>query len=151
MTPIDYALTALWLALSFRNAAALLPFFILALDCYSYSVFISDFPRYCLTSAAYFISAQLNIIIPSGLRYALIVGGVIYLNSAIDVALYEHAGITTIYFYSMPYFVNALNAAMAVLLISAGGRGIVGIIGGIVNSCISRIQLRKTGKENSCR
>ncbi|MDP5205486.1 hypothetical protein ORI99_00275 [Alishewanella sp. SMS9] len=144
MTPIDYALAFLWLALTFRNSAALLPLFILSLDCYSYSVFISDFPRYCLTSAAYFLSAQVNIRIPSGLRYALLAGGAIYLTSAIDVALYEHADISTIYFDYMPYFVNALNAAMAVLLMSAGGRGIVGIISGIVNNCIFRLQLRKT-------
>lgn len=144
MTPIDYALAALWLALTFRNAAALLPLFILGLDCYSFSVFASDFPRYCITATAYFLASQININIPSGLRYAFLAGGVIYFNGALDTSIHEHFSIGSTFYDCMPYLVNALNAAMAVLLISAGGRGIVGIISGIVNNCIFRLQLRKT-------
>lgn len=140
---IDLALVALWLALSIGTKAALLPLFILLLDLLSYQVFITDFPRYCLTSLAYSLISQINITISYKLRYAFTAGAVLYFVGAVDDAIYHTFEISTIYYDAMPYLVIALNAFIAATLFNDGGRNIVGIINklrhAVVNRCLYRL------------
>jgi len=142
MTPIDFAIIALWLALSICSRAALLPLFILAVDCLGFAIFHLDFHRYCITALTYFLASQINITIPSSLRYALLSGGLLYFVGAIDDMLYQSLQVSTVYFDVMPYLVIVLNAYIAALLFSDGGRNIVGITDAIRRAIVNRRRLR---------
>ena len=129
MTSIDWALLLLWALVAIRNPAALLPLFILLLDCFNYSAFDTDFPRYCLAALCYIHAAQININISSQLRYAFFAFACIYWVGAIDELLYNQIdSYQGVYYDVMPYLVIALNAYIAVLLFRDGGRTFVGII-----------------------
>lgn len=143
MTPIDYALAALWLTLAIRNKAALLPLFILGIDCIGFVVFHQDFHRWLLTSISYFLASQINITISSSLRNALSLGGLLCLIGATDDAIYQSFEVSTIYYSAMPYFVLMINAYIAMVILSDGGRNIVGVFDAvrraIVNSRHARL------------
>lgn len=142
MTPIDLALAALWLALSICSRAALLPLFILSIDCLGFALFQIDFHRYCITALTYFLASQINITIPSSLRYALLGGGLLYFVGAIDDMLYQSLQVSTVYYDVMPYLVIVLNAYIAALLFSDGGRNIDGITDALRRAIVNRRRLR---------
>ena len=116
MTTIDYVLLALWAALIIRTNAALLPLFLLALDLLCFSIFDSDFPRYCVVAIACFQFAQLNINLSSSLRRALLLFGVLHFIGMIDAIIYNRFAVTTYFYNIMPMLIIALNAYIAALL-----------------------------------
>lgn len=142
MISVDFVLLVIWLAALTRTNAALLPLFILLLDCLSYKLLHSDFPRHIIVALAYLLAAQLNIRLLSRLRHAFLLGAGIHYVGAIDELLYTHFKLTTVYFEVMPLSVIALNAYVAALLFNGGRRQDVGIISGfrrIVNRGVLRL------------
>jgi hypothetical protein len=140
MITIEAVLAFMWLALTLRNTAALLPLFILLADIVFINIFSDRFPRYCLTAMIYLSAAQTNINISAKLRYAFLMSASLFWVSAIDEMLYNQVDTYYGHFYAvMPYLVIALNAYIAAVLLSDGGRGIVGTISGLRSSVINRI------------
>lgn len=140
---IDLLLIALWLSIALVNRAALLPLFVLLVDLVCYELFLSDFPRYCITSLCYLLAAQSNLPITLKIRYAFFAFAVLYWIGAIDNIFYNH--IVTyegVYYSVMPYAVITLNAYIAALMFTDGGRNIVGFFAAIrriVNHCATRL------------
>jgi hypothetical protein len=138
---IDWALMLLWLALIFKNAAALLPLFILAANCAFIIYGVNEFIMLCVVSALYFTFAQTKLNIPLKLRYALLASGCVYWVGALDELLYNHlVSYQGVYYDVMPYLVLSLNAYIAaVISLDRGGRGIVGIADKLRNLVNGRI------------
>jgi hypothetical protein len=126
---IDWVLIALWLALLFKNIAALLPLFILSINCIFIRYDVSEFATLCVVATLCFTFAQTKLNIPLKLRYALLASGCVYWVGALDELLYNHlVSYQGVYYDVMPYLVLSLNAYIAaVISLDTGGRGIVGI------------------------
>ena len=140
MITIEAVLAVMWLALTLRNTAALLPLFILIVDIVFINIFSNDFPRYCLTAMIYLSAAQTNCNISAKLRYAFLLCASLYWVSACDEMLYNQVDTYYGHFYAvMPYLVIALNAYIAAVLLSDGGRGLVGTLSRLRCSVINRI------------
>ena len=140
---IDLLLIVLWLSIALVNRAALLPLFILCADLFCYQLFLSDFPRFCITALCYLLAAQSSFQLSDKIRCALLAFAVLYWLGAVDNLLYNH--IVTyegVYYSVMPYAVIMLNAYIAALLFTDGGRNIVGFLAAIrriVNNCAVRL------------
>lgn len=151
MTPIDYALIALWSLILVVNRAASLPLFVLLLDLLCFEVLEHDFYRYCITASAYFIAAQSNFRMISTLRHVFMCAGAVCFIGAVDDAIYIQFKYSTAYYSFMPYFVVMFNALIAALLLKDGGRNIDGITGTLrhlVNRARLGLQLLYKSKGN---
>jgi hypothetical protein len=142
MLSIDYVLLALWLALTIRTNAALLPLFILLIDLLCFSLFDNDFPRYCIAAITCFQFAQLNINLSSNLRRALLLFGLLYSFCAVDIMLYNHLAAETAFYTLVPGLVIALNAYIAALLFVERGHKYAGFanrLRGFAYRCVFRL------------
>lgn len=104
-----------------------MPLFILCVNVLSLNLLDSGFAVYIITAIAYYQSATVNITLLSDIRYAFLAFGSIYLLGAVDELLYYQLDISTAYYTYMPYFVIALNAYIAALLMRDRRRSHVGI------------------------
>ena len=135
MIAIDYALAALWLALSLRNKAALLPLLVLLVDCWIYAP-LPDIARHSVIASLCFILSIISCT-PDYLRNSLLAAGSIYWVGAADELLYTYLDVSTVYYDAMPYLVIVLNAYIAMILFQGGGLNFARIAGGfsrLVNS-----------------
>lgn len=140
MTAIDYLLATLWLALTIKNVAALLPLFVLLADCLLWEYF-SGFARCCLTASIYFASSTIYFV-PDKLRYPLLTAGSMYWVGALDELIYTVTNITTAYYDVMPYLVLSVNAYIAMVIFMDEGRGIGRVTRrfvGFANSVLTRL------------
>lgn len=129
MITIEYVLLALWLALVFKNTAALVPLAILFASSILYHFIDSGFALHCITATICFTFAQSNFKICAKLRCALLASGCAYWIGALDEMLYNHiVSCRGAYYDVMPYLVLSLNAYIAAIIsLDTGGRGIVGV------------------------
>lgn len=127
MITIDYALLAMWLVLSIRNNAALLPLFCLLADCFLWSN-LGGFERCCITAAIYYMLSTFSNI-TAKLRYAMLAAGSLYWMGAADELIYTVLNLETVYYDVMPYLVIGLNAYIATVIFMDGGRNIGRVMG----------------------
>ena len=129
MITIEWVLLALWVALLFKNIAAIVPLLLLIFGALLVKFLANDFLSLCVIATLCFTLAQTNYNIPLKLRYALLASGCVYWLGALDEMLYNHlVTYSGVYYDVMPYLVIALNAYIAAIIsLDRGGRGIVGI------------------------
>jgi len=135
MIAIDYALAALWLALSLRNKAALLPLLVLLIDCWIYAP-LPDIARHSIIASLCFILSIIRCT-PDYLRNPLLAAGSLYWVGSADELLYTYLDVSTVYYDVMPYLVIMLNAYIAMVLFQGGGLNfarIAGRLSRLVNS-----------------
>ena len=135
MIAIDYALAALWLALSLRNKAALLPLLVLLIDCWIYAP-LPDIARHSIIASLCFILSIIRCT-PDYLRNPLLAAGSLCWVGASDELLYTYFDVSTVYYDVMPYLVIMLNAYIAMVLFQGGGLNfarIAGRLSRLVNS-----------------
>ena len=129
MIPVDTVVLILWVALLFKNTAAAMPLFILAINATLFHFIDSGFVLHCITATLCFTFAQTKLNICANLRYALLASGCVYWVGALDEMLYNHlVSYQGVYYDVMPYLVLSLNAYIAAIIsLDRGGRRIVGI------------------------
>ena len=127
MIAIDYALAALWLALSLRNKAALLPLLVLLIDCFIYAP-LPDITRHSII-ASFCFALSITRCTPDYLRNPLLAAGSLYWVGSADELLYTYLDVSTVYYDVMPYLVITLNAYIAMILFQGGGLNFAGITG----------------------
>lgn len=135
MIAIDYALAVLWLALSLRNKAALLPLIVLLVDCWIYAP-LPDIARHSVIASLCFILSIIRCT-PDYLRNPLLAAGSLYWVGAFDELLYTYFDLSTVYYDVMQYLVIMLNAYIALVLLQGGGLNSAWTTGGfsrLVNS-----------------
>lgn len=120
MTVVDWALVILWLALSIRNRAALVPLVVLCIDLLLYQYTFSDMHR-MIISAAFCFVVSTSRYTPDYLRGALLATGSACWVGALDEMLYTYMDVTTFYYDVMPYLIITINAYIAAVLFSKGG------------------------------
>lgn len=127
MIAIDYALAFLWLVLTIKNRAALLPLFVLLVDCALYNP-LPDLHRHATIAALCWLFSA-TALTPNYLRNPLLASGSLYWVGAFDELLYTYFDLSTVYYDVMPYLVIILNSYIALVLLQGGGLNSAGTAG----------------------